>query len=85
MSAIRTYRVTVVVTAPADVVFSNDAAMAGIVGAFDTQAHSVVSVSCAQIPDENDCPGHVASADDKKICGRCGVHIDSLRPPDDDE
>jgi hypothetical protein len=33
--------------------------------------------------DEN-CPGHVASESDPKICGRCGIHIDALRPPDDD-
>lgn len=26
------------------------------------------------------CSGHVASARDPKICGRCGVHIDELRP-----
>tara|TARA_R110002020_G_scaffold34066_35_gene103986 strand:- start:14891 stop:15118 length:228 start_codon:yes stop_codon:yes gene_type:complete len=26
------------------------------------------------------CSGHVASASDPKICGRCGVHIDELRP-----
>lgn len=29
---------------------------------------------------ENDCPGHVASVNDPKICGVCGVHIDELRP-----
>lgn len=34
--------------------------------------------------DEDACPGHVASARDPKVCGRCGVHIDSFRPPDDD-
>jgi hypothetical protein len=33
---------------------------------------------------EDDCPGHVASALDPKVCGRCGVHIDSLRPDEDD-
>ncbi|TPM06786.1 MULTISPECIES: hypothetical protein [unclassified Mesorhizobium] len=32
-----------------------------------------------------DCCGHVASADDPKICGRCGIHIDSLRPDDDED
>lgn len=32
--------------------------------------------------EEQDCPGHIASDDNPKICGRCGVHIDSLRPPD---
>lgn len=34
--------------------------------------------------DEDSCPGHVASASDPKVCGRCGVHIDSLRPDDGD-
>lgn len=28
------------------------------------------------------CPGHVASATDPKRCGRCGIHIDELRPDD---
>lgn len=31
---------------------------------------------------EEDCPGHVSSAKDPKICARCGIHVDSLR---DDE
>jgi hypothetical protein len=37
------------------------------------------------VPDrtEENCPGHVASARDPKICGRCGTHIDSMRPDDD--
>ena len=30
------------------------------------------------------CPGHVASAHDPKVCGRCGIHIDELRPNEDD-
>lgn len=34
--------------------------------------------------DEQDCPGHIASVGDAKICGRCGVHIDSLRLMEDD-
>lgn len=29
------------------------------------------------------CNDHVASLFDWKICARCGVHIDELRPPDD--
>lgn len=29
---------------------------------------------------EENCPGHVAAPHDKKVCGRCGVHIDELRP-----
>lgn len=36
-------------------------------------------------PSEEACPGHVASRGDPKVCGRCGTHIDSLRPPDEDE
>lgn len=32
-----------------------------------------------------DCCGHVASGHNPKICARCGIHIDSLRPDDDDE
>jgi hypothetical protein len=30
------------------------------------------------------CPGHVASKADPKVCGRCGIHIDDLRPPESD-
>jgi len=33
---------------------------------------------------EEGCPGHVASEHDGKVCGNCGVHIDSLRPPEDE-
>lgn len=35
--------------------------------------------------EEEDCPGHVASKADPKICHHCGIHIDSLRPPEDEE
>lgn len=34
--------------------------------------------------DEQSCPGHIASERDPKICGRCGTHIDSLRPDEGD-
>lgn len=34
---------------------------------------------------EEECPGHIASEQDPKVCARCGTHIDSLRPPEDDE
>ena len=37
----------------------------------------------AQHIEEQDCPGHVASQSDPKICGICGVHIDSLRSDED--
>lgn len=33
---------------------------------------------------EEACPGHVASENDPKVCGRCGIHIDSLRPHDEE-
>ncbi len=32
---------------------------------------------------ENDCPGHVASDDDPKVCRFCGCHVDDLRPPEE--
>jgi hypothetical protein len=35
--------------------------------------------------DEQECPGHVASKDDAKICALCGTHVDSLRPEDEVE
>jgi hypothetical protein len=31
------------------------------------------------------CPGHVASKEDPKICGRCGEHVDSLRPEEEEK
>lgn len=31
---------------------------------------------------EENCPGHVAWPNDRKVCGFCGVHIDELRPPE---
>jgi len=33
--------------------------------------------------DDENCPGHVASSD-SKICARCGLHVDSLRPEEED-
>jgi predicted HAD superfamily Cof-like phosphohydrolase len=33
---------------------------------------------------EEMCPGHTASDTDKKVCRHCGIHVDSLRPPEDD-
>lgn len=34
--------------------------------------------------EEEACPGHVASPEDSKVCDRCGTHIDSLRPDEED-
>jgi hypothetical protein len=34
--------------------------------------------------EEETCPEHVASPDDPKVCDRCGTHIDSLRPDDEE-
>ncbi len=39
--------------------------------------HSVVTTT------EEACPGHIASENDPKVCGRCGTHIDSLRLSED--
>jgi len=36
----------------------------------------------AEMDDESNCPGHVASALNRKVCARCGTHIDELRPDD---
>ncbi|WP_048648968.1 hypothetical protein [Nitratireductor soli] len=33
---------------------------------------------------EDECPGHVASIADQKVCGRCGAHVDDQRPPKND-
>jgi hypothetical protein len=30
--------------------------------------------------DEDACPGHVASARDPRVCGRCGASVESMRP-----
>ncbi len=45
--------------------------------------HAALAKSVAAAADD-DCPGHVASASDPKVCARCGIHIDELRPPADD-
>lgn len=37
----------------------------------------------SELVDEAACPGHVASEGDPKVCGRCGLHIDSLRPDEE--
>lgn len=43
----------------------------------------VTPMEPAELVAEHECPGHVASDDDPKVCARCGTHIDSLRPDDD--
>lgn len=58
--------------------FSDNPAMAQVYA----DAINSVKVPVAVITEEN-CPGHVASENDPKVCGRCGTHIDSLRPPED--
>lgn len=49
------------------------------------EANEVLELYGPWFSTEEACPGHIASGIDPKVCGRCGVHIDSLRPPDDDE
>ena len=52
-------------------------------GMSNEQAQMLVAVLMTPKFREEDCPGHVASGSDSKICGNCGVHIDSLRPPEE--
>jgi hypothetical protein len=40
-------------------------------------------IETEEVVDDNSCPGHVASPDNPKVCGRCGIHIDELRPEDE--
>lgn len=49
------------------------------VGELDMHGIALVPIA------EEDCPNHVASRDDAKRCARCGIHIDDLRPPDEEE
>ena len=44
-----------------------------------------VRAFCANHYGEDECPRHVASESNPKICGRCGTHVDSLRPPEEFE
>lgn len=43
----------------------------------------MIEVGDAQWTEET-CPGHVASPQDPRVCGRCGVHIAELQPPEDE-
>lgn len=33
--------------------------------------------------DEN-CPGHASASTNRKVCIFCGIHVDELRPPEED-
>ena len=61
---------------PNDLIFSNSGFAIGVV-------RCVIDAVFLSFTEEN-CRGHVASSKDPKTCGRCGVHIDSLRPDEDD-
>jgi hypothetical protein len=37
------------------------------------------AIAKAEADREQNCPGHVASDSNPKLCGRCGCHIDDLR------
>lgn len=44
-------------------------------------SQSVVRAFCPDHYGEDECPTHISSVEgDPKICRRCGIHIDSLRP-----
>ena len=68
---------------------SNVALSATLTGPFIEEARkaaeggSLLSGDVTTWCGEENCPGHVASENDPKVCGKCGVHIDSLRPDDD--
>ena len=47
------------------------------------RASALKKIETADTASDN-CSGHVASAADPKLCGRCGIHIDELRPDEDD-
>jgi len=47
------------------------------------ETKSPVRAFCDSHYGEDECPAHVASEADGKICERCGIHIDSLRPPEE--
>lgn len=56
----------------------------GLNGVDQARAQFIVDAcneKLARVPayTEETCPGHVAAAHDGKICGNCGIHIDSLR------
>ena len=46
------------------------------------QIHDAVRMALPKLYEYTDqsCPGHVASDNDNKICERCGIYIDDLRP-----
>lgn len=46
----------------------------------DVAEVAIVRVFCANHYGEEECPGHVASEIDSKVCGRCGIHVNDLRP-----
>lgn len=62
--------------------FDADQFLEPLSDAEDTQS---VIVSPSYQYDEYECPGHVASSDNAKICALCGTHVDSLRPDDEVE
>jgi hypothetical protein len=41
--------------------------------------------SCWYPFDEQSCPGHVSVPENPKVCRRCGVHVDSMRPEDEEK
>lgn len=53
------------------------------VGVVDAVNRTHVGESCFPYAEEV-CPGHVASVAEAKVCGRCGIHVDGLRPDDGD-
>jgi hypothetical protein len=49
-----------------------------VVGSIDPVNYRYANGTLIQVKPSEECPGHVASEADPKICGRCGVHINEL-------
>jgi hypothetical protein len=45
----------------------------------EAMAAAYRAIARAEADREQNCPGHVASDSNPKLCGRCGCHIDDLR------
>lgn len=56
-----------------------------VVGRVEIQEIDGQKVEVAYFHTEETCPGHVGTRGNGKVCARCGVHVDSLRPPEDGE
>ena len=52
-------------------------------GPIDSDA--TIRAFCDQHYGQDECPCHTASESDRKVCGKCGIHIDELRYEEPEE